>query len=70
MLGIYWPNGTVTDNTARVETVFVTKNLAFRWIDSGTEDRQLEIDLLPLAEVQLPPEPEDDEDEDKIETST
>ena len=53
-----------------INSINVTKNLAFRWIDSGTEDRKLEIDLLPLAEVQIPLEPEEDEDEDKIETST
>ena len=50
---------------------FKCKNSVIRWIDSGTEDRRLEIDLLPLAEVQVPPEPEEDEvEEDKIETST
>ena len=50
---------------------FKCKNSVIRWIDSGTADRRLEIDLLPLAEVQVPPEPEEDEvEEDKIETST
>ena len=42
-----------------------------RWIDSGTEDRKLEVELLPLADIHLPPEPEEDEEEEeKIETST